>query len=218
MKLSSFLYTTLLGLSSVLSGSFREAQAAGIYPVSKVSIFDRGYVDLSEQLEVKTWQNDNTGQIVVKVSNNGNVSSDWSIMGFFLGNASGVSDFTYEGYSSPGEVVFSKRNISAPSGYYDWTTALKAENSSGSGINAGEFAKFQFSGDFANFQTGLNSGSLAVALYVENLNGDKAYVDYYATSPDVDPATIPEPITLLGTGAAIGFGILLRSKQAKLKA
>ena len=34
-----------------------------------------------------------------------------------------------------------------------------------------------------------------------------------AFSFDIDAEPVPEPITLLGTGAALGFGVLLKKKK-----
>ena len=126
--------------------------------------------------------------------------------------------------NGPGVQFSSGATPNNPGGGIAWDAAYAADPDSPGGfgknaVDVGESVSFVFNlanGAQYNQLEGLfNSGTLAVALHAQSIGGSGGYSDWFASNSSITSKDIPEPITILGTGAAIGFGGLFRREQSK---
>lgn len=72
-----------------------------------------------------------------------------------------------------------------------------------------------FSASFLGLEAGVeNTLKLAIADAGDSILDSAVFIEGSSFS-SVDPEPIPEPLTLLGTGAALGFGVILRRSKYK---
>ena len=97
-------------------------------------------------------------------------------------------------------------------------------NGRGGGINNGvqgnEVLGVAFNGNFDSVVAALNNGDLRVGIHVQSIS--KEYSDSFvsklptvANIPSGNTAGTPEPLTILGSVAALGFGALFKKKHGK---
>ncbi|HBE19465.1 MAG TPA: hypothetical protein DDW51_18130, partial [Cyanobacteria bacterium UBA11367] len=90
-------------------------------------------------------------------------------------------------------------------------TFLATKNGAASnGVNGGESVGFEFTGNYANVIAALGTGNLNLGIHVQGLpNGNSdSFATYTGASQNV-----PEPLTILGSGMALGFGALFQKKR-----
>jgi hypothetical protein len=86
------------------------------------------------------------------------------------------------------------------------------------GVNPGEALTILFNltqgTSFNSLIAGLNSGSVRVGLHVQGYQsgGSESFINL-SNTPTTEP--VPEPMTMLGSGLAIGFGALFQRQRAK---
>jgi hypothetical protein len=133
-------------------------------------------------------------------------------------NSSGVA---FEAGASPNN----------PGGGIQWNAAFGSDpQNSGYGkggvdSNVGESVAFSFGyapgSTFNNVLSGLANGQLTIALHGTSIGGSGGGSDWFSNNSSVTAKDIPEPLTMLGTAAALGFGGLFqrqRNKQQKAQA
>jgi hypothetical protein len=116
------------------------------------------------------------------------------------------------------------QNPKDPPGVFRWDSSFTAlrDGNSRWGVDPGQSLGVLFTlnqgATFSQVQQGFNSQNLAVALHVGSLSNGGS--DWYGTD-GVTTKDVPEPLTMLGTAAALGFGGLFqrqRNKQQKAQA
>lgn len=75
-------------------------------------------------------------------------------------------------------------------------------------INGGESLGITFDGDYNTVVSALESESLRVGIHVQELPQGQS--DSFVSDGGT---AVPEPLSILGTGAALGFGALFKKKQ-----
>jgi hypothetical protein len=75
-------------------------------------------------------------------------------------------------------------------------------------INNGESLGIRFTGDFNSVISALQSEDLRVGIHVQELPRGES--DSFVS--DGGETQVPEPLTILGTSAALGFGVLFKKK------
>jgi hypothetical protein len=117
-----------------------------------------------------------------------------------------------------GQVAFSggAGKDQLPQGGNNFTTDYAFSRNPGAGnafgIQAGESLAVRFTGNYNNVISALNSGALRVGLHVQALpNGaSDSYISSSNHSQDV-----PEPLTMLAAGAAVGFGTMFKKQRER---
>lgn len=75
-------------------------------------------------------------------------------------------------------------------------------------INAGETLGITFNGNYSTIINALQNESLRLGIHVQELpyGSSDSFVSEGAK-------TVPEPLSIMGTGTALGFGILFKKKR-----
>jgi hypothetical protein len=113
-----------------------------------------------------------------------------------------------------GQVAFSggAGKDQLPQGGKNFTTDYAFSRNPGAGnafgIQAGESLGLRFTGNYNNVISALNSGALRVGLHVQALPNGAS--DSYISSSSQD---VPEPLTMLAAGAAVGFGTMFKKQR-----
>ena len=205
------------------------AHAFNVSP-KNVSINENA-VDISSQFQFKARVVDRgNGAVGFKFTNTGSLQ-DGTITDIYFGKIPGLLEMmTFLRFGDKVEVdplgvSFSRLRTSsnAPQGTYDWVESFRADSPSGfqqKGIDPGESLELVFglSDDtsFGDVRRGFKTNkSLAFAFNVQHISDHSGPNDFFASNSSVDPATIPEPITILGTVAALGFGSIFRRQRVK---
>lgn len=115
-----------------------------------------------------------------------------------------------------------------PGGGINWNAAFSSDpQNSGFGkdgidSNLGESVSFLFNyaggSTFNDVLNGFTNGQLTIALHAQSIGGDKGGSDWFTNNPNITTQDIPEPFTILGTGAALGFSALFQRERNKRKA
>ncbi|MGQ4646831.1 PEP-CTERM sorting domain-containing protein [Lyngbya aestuarii] len=113
-----------------------------------------------------------------------------------------------------------------PRGGIGWDAAFGADPDSPGGFNknavdVGESVSVVFNlvndSEYSQLQGLFGTGELALALHAQSIGGSGGYSDWLTSSSSVTSEDIPEPLTILGTGAAVGFAGLFRREKSKGK-
>jgi hypothetical protein len=167
------------------------------------------------------------GQIAISVVDSGNGTVEFnftnigaiasSITDIYFGKATTVSNMlgNITAIVNNSGVSFSENSTSlqSPTGKFAWSSRVKANADSPvsiNGIDLNETLAIQFNttASFQSIQDAfLRDQSLAIAMQVQNI-GPTGGSDWFGSNLNVEPA--PEPLTILGTGIAFGFGGLLK--------
>jgi hypothetical protein len=121
-------------------------------------------------------------------------------------------------FSNIGQVGFSggASNDQLPQGGNGFTTDYAFSRVPGAGnefgVQAGEKLGLSFVADYNNVISALNSGALRVGLHVQALPNGAS--DSYISSSD-NSQDVPEPLTMLAAGAAVGFGTMFKKQRAQ---
>jgi hypothetical protein len=112
-----------------------------------------------------------------------------------------------------GEVSFSggASNDQLPQGGNDFTTDYAFSRNPGGNVGAIQGAEsfpVSFRGNYVNIIAALNSGALRIGLQVQGLPNGQS--DSYISTNTQD---IPEPLTMLAAGAAVGFGTVFKKQR-----
>jgi hypothetical protein len=119
-------------------------------------------------------------------------------------------------FSNIGQVGFSggASNAQLPQGGNNFTTDYAFSRVPGAGnefgIQAGEKLGLSFVADYNNVIAALNDGTLKVGLHVQALPNGAS--DSYISSSD-NSQDVPEPLTMLAAGAAVGFGTMFKKQR-----
>lgn len=134
---------------------------------------------------------------------------------------------TFDTSSKSGVKFSDGTNLNTLGGDVKWDAVFAADADSPSGYNkygidAGESITFFFdfvgTTTFSMIEDGFTSGDLAIAFHAQSITGDGGYSDWFTNSGSgVTTDDVPEPFTILGTGAALGFSALFGKQQAKRK-
>lgn len=234
MSKFSFLPAVLAGASVALVSSALPAGAISFNLAPNITNVSDNYTDISNQFGL-TLTDDGLaiGKVKFHFTNIGSISSSITDIYFGKNTNPGFStflqteDITIED-SGQGVSFAADPNDTKAGGGIKWESVFSAEANSPTqpqGVNPGEFISFTFNlqsgksiADVYNGFSGGNLAPLAIAFHVQGLPGGKS--DWYGTS-NVTPKDIPEPFTMLGTAAALGFGRLFqrqRNKQQKAQA
>jgi hypothetical protein len=119
--------------------------------------------------------------------------------------------------SNIGEVAFSggASKDQLPQGGNNFTTDYAFSRNPGAGnafgIQAGESLAVRFTGNYNNVIFALNSGALKLGLHVQALPNGQS--DSYLSSSSGSSQDVPEPLTMLAAGAAVGFGTMFKKQR-----
>lgn len=238
MNKISFLPAVLAGASLAFVANAMPASAASFNLSSQ---FVTGNdANISNQFNIQL-QDAGTGKVSFTFTNTGSISS--SITDIYFGkqlSSGGISDFlqlpgsftstsgvSYAGGAAPPQ---------PPYGEFGWTAAYTADSNSGGGQSAitgngvnnytGSGTKESITFTF-NTLNGYNADNiynafggsnpaLAIAFHVQGINGNGVTGgSAWYGSNNVKPTDVPEPFTMLGTSAALGFGALFQRERSK---
>lgn len=229
MNKISFLPTVLAGASIALVASVLPASAISLTPL--ITNVSDNYTDISSQFGLELTAV-GTNQVSFTFTNNGPTASSITDIYFGKNTNPGFSTYLSGGTftDTPGVNFELGANPPQPQGGITWESVYKAQSESGrpgvmnNGINPGETLSFTFNlnfntataqlytvNDIYNAFQGINS-PLAIAFHVQGLPTGQS--DWYGTS-NVTPTDVPEPFTMLGTGAALGFSALFQRERNK---
>lgn len=174
------------------------------------------------------------GQVKFTFKNTQNVS-EASITAIYFGQEGTFENLlsfdsisqTFQTSTKSGVKFSSGLNTNTLGGDVKWDAVFAADAASPSGYNkygidVGEEITFFFdfvgTTTFSDIEKGFASGDLAVAFHAQSITGSGGYSDWFTNEgSDVTEDDVPEPFTILGTGAALGFSALFGKQQAKRK-
>lgn len=237
MNKYSFLPTLLVGASVAVVTNVAPAAAftLGSYLVPTNS---QNNPNVSSQIQVNVGQISGTNDVRFTFRNTGPIAS--SINDIYFGQQSESwanlfsvgyivdRDGSYNGQFGHAGVDFSSGAAPQqnPQGAFGWSSRLSAgaDGQAGGatawGINPNEYLDVVFrlnnQSTFNQVQSGFESGVLAIAFHVQSI-GTQSGSDWYSTSRLVTAEDVPEPFTILGTGAALGFNALFQRERNKRK-
>ncbi|MEG4287839.1 PEP-CTERM sorting domain-containing protein [Microcoleus sp. C2C3] len=81
------------------------------------------------------------------------------------------------------------------------------------GIQGGEILGLRFTGDCKLVISALKDRTLKLGLHVQALPNGQS--DSYISSSSGNTQDIPEPLTMLAAGAAVGFGTVFQKQRAQ---
>ncbi|HEY9729705.1 MAG TPA: PEP-CTERM sorting domain-containing protein [Chroococcales cyanobacterium] len=167
------------------------------------------------------------GQVKFTFNNTGQVAPA-SITDIYFGKSDTFPTYlgTTATIGSTGTVSFSQDASppNPPQGQFQWQSAYSADADAPSGYNkngvdVGENVSFTFAlqpgASFNDLQNLYNNGTLVIALHAQSIGGSGGNSDWFGSHTSVTSNDIPEPLTILGTGAAVGFAGLFRREQSK---
>ena len=161
------------------------------------------------------------GLAVFNIFNFGNPgASDMFIAGVFFDDNGTLSSSSlpWTNVNNIGQVGFSggASNDQLPQGGNGFTTDYAFSRNPGGGnaggIQGAESFPVSFRGNYNNIIAALNSGDLRVGLHVQGLPNGQS--DSFISSSD-SSQDVPEPLTMLAAGAAVGFGTMFKKQRAQ---
>jgi hypothetical protein len=81
------------------------------------------------------------------------------------------------------------------------------------GIQGGEILGVSFTGDYNLVISALKDGTLKLGLHVQALPNGQS--DSYISSSSGNTQDTPEPLTMLVTGATVGFGTVFKKQRQR---
>jgi len=153
--------------------------------------------------------------VIFKIHNSGNSTApSMFIRQVFFDDNGYLSSLQWVNFGNGGVVYFDggASNAQLPQGGNNFTTdyAFSRDGGNGNGIQAGETLGLKFTGNYNNVILALNSGALRLGIHVQGLPGGAS--DSYISSNTQD---IPEPLTMLAAGAAVGFGTMFKKQRER---
>ena len=127
-----------------------------------------------------------------------------------------------------GTVSFKTGNTNLPQGQnidFSADFGIKKNGAARNGVNGGETLGVAFNGNFDNVVAALSNGDLRVGIHVQALPGGQSDA-FVSKLPTVghpgggntgNTAGTPEPLTMVGSLAALGFGAAFKKKLGKKK-
>ncbi|WP_241537539.1 PEP-CTERM sorting domain-containing protein [Cyanobacterium aponinum] len=217
---------TISGSTGLLIGSLIYTSSVSAFTLNFVNKSNNNpsQVDVASQLSVDVSENGD-GKIVFNLKNEGSITSKINqvyfgkqpnfsnLLTFFdFGNKEEIDGVDFVQGSSPPN----------PQGGINWVDDFSAQRDTPQpqkkAIANGESLEFIFnlaSGkSFDDVLNGFSSDptTLAIGLHVQGI-GDSGKSDWFETTQFTPPQPVPEPLTILGTGLALGLGGLFKSKQ-----
>ncbi|MCU0545097.1 MAG: PEP-CTERM sorting domain-containing protein [Oscillatoriaceae cyanobacterium Prado104] len=92
----------------------------------------------------------------------------------------------------------------------DFSTTRRNQGGAINGVNGGETLGISFTGNYNNVISALNAGTLRLGLHVRGIgptDGSDAFVSGGSTE------NVPEPLTMLAAGVAVGFGTMFKKQR-----
>ena len=88
----------------------------------------------------------------------------------------------------------------------------KTDGGNRNSVQSGEFVTFKFNANYSNVLAALNTGNLRLGIHVGSLaaGASDSYVNGVPTPP---PTPAPEPLTIIGSLAALGLGATMRRRN-----
>jgi len=223
MKELLFIPVALLATGGVLSMNSMPAEA-----------FNIGFNNVTNNVAPNVAPNFNVsvddvgnGQVKFTYTNSGSAGLA-SITDIYFGKSNTFTTYlgTSAQISSTGNVSFSQDASppNPPQGQFGWMSAYSADANAPSGFNkngvdVGESVSFTFNlqpgASYSDLQNLYNNGTLVIALHAQSIGGSGGGSDWFGSHTSVTSNDIPEPLTILGTGAAVGFAGLFRREQSK---
>jgi hypothetical protein len=143
---------------------------------------------------------------ISNAANNGSIGSVYfentgSLLSNMLVNVGNVGNVKFKN-SSPGNLPQGNKIN------FNEVFAAKFNGGGSKRIDAGESLGITFNGNFSNVISALQTEDIRVGIHVQELPCDQSdsFVSYGGTA-------VPEPISILGSGAALGFGVLFKKKS-----
>jgi len=157
--------------------------------------------------------------VLFNIKNSGNAAAPSMFISKVLFDDNGYLSAPLVNIANVGEVAFSggASKDQLPQGGKGFTTdyAFSSDNGAGNlwGIQAGESLAVKFTGNYNNVIFALNSGALKLGLHVQALPNGAS--DSYISSSSDNSQDVPEPLTMLAAGAAVGFGTMFKKQRAQ---
>ena len=155
--------------------------------------------------------------VIFKIHNSGNSTApSMFIRQVFFDDNGYLSSLQSVNFGNGGVVDFDggASNAQLPQGGNNFTTNYAFSRVGGAGnangIQAGDTLGVRFTGNYNNVIFALNSGALRLGIHVQGLPGGAS--DSYISSNTQD---IPEPLTMLAAGAAVGFGTVFKKQRER---
>jgi hypothetical protein len=152
--------------------------------------------------------------VLFNIKNSGNAAAPSMFISKVLFDDNGYLSAPLVNIGNVGQVAFSggAGKDQLPQGGKNFTTDYAFSRNPGAGnafgIQAGESLGLRFTGNYNNVISALNSGALRVGLHVQALPNGAS--DSYISSSSQD---VPEPLTMLAAGAAVGFGTMFKKQR-----
>lgn len=226
-----YLPAVLVGTSVALAANTLPASAISFSLTPNLTNVSDDYTDISSQFQI-TMSNDSlaAGKVKFTFTNIGSTPSSITDIYFGKTGTGGFGSF----FSTSGVQIQDSAGVSFspganpnnPRGGITWDAVYASDSDmpvSQNGVNntstGSEWVSFTFNlqagktiEDAFNAFQGGDTAPLAIAFHVQSLPGGKS--DWYGTS-NVTPRDVPEPFTILGTGAALGFSALFQRQRNK---
>ena len=156
--------------------------------------------------------------VLFKITNSGNAAAPDMFISKVFFDDNGYLSAPSVNIGNVGLVDFSggASNDQLPQGGNNFTTDYAFSRNPGAGnangIQAPETLGLSFNGNYTNVLAALTDGTLKIGLHVQALqNGQSdSYISTSSSSQDV-----PEPLTMLAAGAAVGFGTMFKKQRAQ---
>jgi len=152
--------------------------------------------------------------VLFKITNSGNAAAPSMFISKVFFDDNGFLSAPLVNIGNIGQVAFSggASNDQLPQGGNNFTTDYAFSRNPGAGnangIQAPETLGVSFTGNYTNVLTALNSGALRLGIHVQALPNGAS--DSYISSSSQD---VPEPLTMLAAGAAVGFGTMFKKQR-----
>jgi hypothetical protein len=215
MKKVAFLSSLLAATGLILTTTVKPAAAItfgfnNIFPTNSGSELSGDPFINDFQLDVT----ESSGNIVFKFLNKTTTASHF-IGGVSFSDQAGLLSSMSLNTGNVGTVTFGQSSGSFPQGnkvdgFVNTFSAAKSGAAS-NGVNGGETLGVSFAGNYNQVISALNAGSLKVGIHVQGLPQGQS--DSFVT----ESQNVPEPLTLLGSGVALGFGALFQKERSKRK-
>ena len=155
--------------------------------------------------------------VIFKIHNSGNSTApSMFIRQVFFDDNGYLSSLQSVNFGNGGVVDFDggASNAQLPQGGNNFTTdyAFSRDGGNGNGVQAGETLGLKFTGNYNNVILALNSGALRLGIHVQGLPNGAS--DSYISSNTQD---IPEPLTMLAAGAAVGFVTMFKKQRERVQ-
>ena len=154
--------------------------------------------------------------VLFKITNSGNAAAPSMFISQVLFDDNGFLSAPSVNIGNVGLVNFSggASNAQLPQGGNNFTTDYAFSRVPGAGnangIQAPETLGVSFTGNYTNVLSALNSGALRLGIHVQALPNGAS--DSYISSSSQD---VPEPLTMLAAGAAVGFGTMFKKQRER---